>query len=84
MGLRQQHQPEREDQIGTGQHVPAAVPVNAAAGERTQQTRQQKRSRKRSEKPDTTEMQTGRYGIRENCREIIGRCPGEGLRDAER
>ena len=83
-GQRQQNQPGGEHEIGCGQHIPPAMPVDDPPGERPEQAREQQRGREDAEKPGARDVQVRRDRIGEHRRQIIGRAPGERLRDAER
>ena len=77
------HKSGREDEIRRGQHIAPAVSINRAAGERPEQAGEQQRGREDGEEPFARHVQIGRDPVGEHRRQIVGRAPGERLRDAE-
>ena len=83
-GKREAHEAGRENEIGRRQHIAPAMLIDHAAGEGPKQARQQQRRRENAEEPDVRQLQRIRDRIGKDGREVIGRTPGERLRDAER
>ena len=78
------HQPGGKDEIGRGQHIPPAMPVDhrgrrAARAGRRAAARPRRRRRTRSR----DRCRSADIRIGEHRRQIVGRSPGKSLRDAE-